>query len=73
MLPQNWRREPHQFAADDSEARLLETADDIADVPLLHAVGFEDDQRSLHKYGPARYQRLVAREARSWFKANSCN
>ena len=65
MLAEQRRGQPGHFTANDVEARLLKAVDYVPDMPLFHAIGFEDDQRSLHKYGPARYQRLVAREARS--------
>jgi hypothetical protein len=49
VLAQDRRRELHQLAANDGETGLLEPIEDVADMPLLHAIGLKNNEGFLHK------------------------
>lgn len=49
VLAQQRRREARHFATDDGETGLFEAAQHSTDVLLLHAIGFKDNERFLHK------------------------
>jgi hypothetical protein len=49
VLAQDGGRELDELGAHDLEARFFEAINHSADMLLLHAVGFEDNERFLHK------------------------